>query len=36
VAQFGRVSDQIFKLDAQYPFSIFQAFGLALTVFDCE
>ncbi|CDW83825.1 tubby-like protein [Stylonychia lemnae] len=36
VAQFGRTNDNVFKLDAQYPFSIFQAFGLALTVFDCE
>uniref|UniRef100_S4REX9 Tubby C-terminal domain-containing protein n=1 Tax=Petromyzon marinus TaxID=7757 RepID=S4REX9_PETMA len=34
--QFGRTNDNVFKLDAQYPFSIFQAFGLALTVFDCE
>lgn len=35
VLQFGKCSDNRYKLDVQYPFSVFQAFGLALSVFEC-
>lgn len=32
--QFGRVTQYTFALDYQYPFSLMQAFGIALTSFD--
>lgn len=32
--QFGRVGDQEFTLDFQWPFSPMQAFAVALTSFD--
>lgn len=32
--QFGRVGDQLFNLDFQWPFSPVQAFAIALTSFD--
>jgi tubby and related proteins len=32
--QFGRVGDQLFNLDFQWPFSPLQAFAIALTSFD--
>jgi hypothetical protein len=34
--QFGKVRDNIFNLDVHYPFSLFQAFGIALTSFDTK
>jgi tubby-related protein 1 len=32
--QFGRVSGGVFSMDFQYPFSLLQAFSVALTSFD--
>ena len=32
--QFGRIGDQQFNLDYQWPFSPLQAFAIALTSFD--
>ena len=32
--QFGRVNDNTFHLDVRHPFSIMQAFAIALTTFD--
>ena len=34
--QFGRVAKHTFNLDIQYPLSIFQAFGVALSSFDSK
>lgn len=34
IMQFGRISDDIFALDYQYPLSLFQAFAIAVTSFD--
>ncbi|KAI8926676.1 tubby C-terminal-like domain-containing protein [Entophlyctis helioformis] len=34
--QFGRVTDDTFTIDVQYPFSLVQAFGIALTSFDAK
>lgn len=34
--QFGKRNNDEFILDAQFPMSIFQAFGLALGAFDAE
>ncbi|KAJ3108004.1 hypothetical protein HDU97_002584 [Phlyctochytrium planicorne] len=36
IMQFGRVSDDTFTLDFQYPLSPVQAFGIALTSFDAK
>ena len=36
VLQFGKRAKDEFILDAQFPLSIFQAFGLALSAFDTE
>eukprot|EP00347_Sterkiella_histriomuscorum_P007966 403346884 len=36
VLQFGKNGKDQFILDVQYPFSIFQAFGLALSAFDTD
>ena len=36
VVQFGRVSDDIFTLDYQYPMCAVQAFGIALSSFDSK
>ncbi|EGR30002.1 hypothetical protein IMG5_144760 [Ichthyophthirius multifiliis] len=32
--QFGRIGEDAFNLDVQYPFSILQAFGICLSSFD--
>jgi len=32
--QFGRADEDMFNLDLKYPFSIFQAFSVALSSFD--
>jgi tubby and related proteins len=32
--QFGKVRENLFNLDARYPFSLLQAFGVVLTSFD--
>ena len=34
--QFGKVSDNSYHLDYQYPFSLFQAFAVALSSFDSK
>ena len=34
ILQFGRFSDTTFILDFKYPFSIFQAFAIALSSID--
>jgi len=34
--QFGKFKQDTYKLDVQYPFSVFQAFGLALSTCDCD
>jgi hypothetical protein len=34
IMQFGRTSDECFILDFKYPFSILQAFGIALSSID--
>jgi tubby-related protein 1 len=34
--QFGRVSDSAFTMDIQYPISLMQAFGIALSSFDAK
>ena len=34
--QFGRVQDDVFTMDFQYPMSPLQAFGIALTSFDAK
>jgi hypothetical protein len=34
--QFGRIAVNEFSLDVQYPFSLLQAFGIALTSFDSK
>lgn len=36
IVQFGKRKDDEFILDVQFPFSIFQAFGLALSAFDAD
>lgn len=36
VLQFGRVTLDEFSVDVQYPFSLLQAFGIALTSFDSK
>ncbi|KAI8801650.1 protein king tubby 1 [Cladochytrium replicatum] len=36
IMQFGRVGDERFKLDFQYPLSPLQAFAIALTSFDAK
>jgi len=32
--QFGRINEELFSLDFQWPFSPFQAFGIALSSLD--
>jgi len=32
--QFGKIGEDLFNLDLRYPFSIFQAFAVALSAFD--
>jgi hypothetical protein len=32
--QFGRIGKQNFNMDVAFPYSIFQAFGIALSSFD--
>lgn len=32
--QFGRIGKQNFNMDVAFPFSLFQAFGIALSSFD--
>lgn len=34
VMQFGRIEDEYFNLDIGWPFSIFQAFAIAISAFD--
>ena len=34
IMQFGRVSDNAFSMDYQYPMSAVQAFAIALSSFD--
>eukprot|EP00842_Homolaphlyctis_polyrhiza_P004096 jgi/Hompol1/4688/HPOL_003811-RA len=34
--QFGRISEDTFTLDVQYPFSLVQAFAITLTSFDAK
>ncbi len=34
--QFGRVDDDLFNLDFGYPFSVYQAFAIALSAFDLK
>jgi hypothetical protein len=36
VLQFGKIGKSSFIVDVQYPFSIFQAFAIALAAFDTE
>ena len=36
LVQFGKNGDNKFSLDVAFPFSIFQAFGLALGAFEVE
>jgi len=36
VLQFGKNGKDSFIVDVQFPFSIFQAFGLALSAFNTE
>ncbi|KAI9227333.1 MAG: tubby C-terminal-like domain-containing protein [Piptocephalis tieghemiana] len=36
IMQFGRVTDSAFTMDVQYPFSLLEAFGIALTSFDAK
>lgn len=36
VVQFGRISEDIFTLDYQYPVSAVQAFAIALSSFDSK
>ena len=36
VLQFGRTEKEKFIVDVQYPLSIFQAFGQALSAFDTD
>lgn len=36
VMQFGRVSEDLFTMDFQYPMSALQAFGIALSSFDAK
>jgi tubby-related protein 1 len=36
VLQFGRIGDDVFTLDLQYPLCPVQAFGIALSSFDAK
>lgn len=36
VLQFGKQSKDDFSMDVQFPISVFQAVGLALSAFDTE
>ena len=34
--QFGKIGDDLFNLDVSYPFSIYQAFGIAISLIDSK
>jgi tubby-related protein 1 len=36
ILQFGRIGEDVFTLDVQYPMSILQGFGVALSSFDAK